>query len=79
MKFRIFWDVPPCKINNCRPTFQRYVLPPSSGMSEPSTKGSWLHRSPVGWVDQSGMKDNRPGMGPMAGGLVVQRRKRGIA
>jgi hypothetical protein len=33
----VFWDILPCKMivdrNNCRPTFQRYVLPPSSGRS----------------------------------------------
>jgi hypothetical protein len=34
-----------CRENDCRPTFQRCVLPPSSGLSEPSTKGSRLYRS----------------------------------
>jgi len=32
----------------------------------------------VDWVGQSGMRDDRPGMGPMAGGWAVQSRKRGI-
>jgi hypothetical protein len=48
------------------------VLPPSSEMSEPSAKGSRLYRSPVDWVGQSGMRDDRPGMGAMAGGWAVQ-------
>jgi hypothetical protein len=32
MMFRVvFWDILPCK-NDCRPTFQGCVLPPSSGI-----------------------------------------------
>jgi hypothetical protein len=41
-------------------------------MSEPSAKGSRLYRSPVDWADQSGIRDDRPGMGPM----VVQSEER---
>jgi hypothetical protein len=68
-----------CRVKNCRPTFQRYVLPPSSGMSEPRAKGSRLYMSPVDWVGQSGMRDDRLGTGPMAVGWAVQsRRKREI-
>jgi hypothetical protein len=62
--------------NNCRPTFQRYILPPSSEMSEPSTKGPRLYRSPVDWVGQSGMRDDRLGIRPMAVGWAVQSRRK---
>jgi hypothetical protein len=48
-------------------------------MSEPISKGSRLCRNPVHLVGQSGMRDDRPGMGPMAGGLAVQSRKRGTS
>jgi hypothetical protein len=62
--------------NNCRPTFERYVLPPSSGMSEPSA--SRLYRSPVDWVGQPGMRDDRLGIRLMAVGWAVQSRRQSL-
>jgi hypothetical protein len=37
-------------------------------MSEPSAKGRRLYRSPADSVVQSGMRDDRLGLGPIAGG-----------
>jgi hypothetical protein len=52
------------------------VLPPSSGMIEPSAKVSRLYMSPVDWVGQSEMRDDRLGLGPMAVGWAVQSRRK---
>jgi hypothetical protein len=42
-----------CRVKycNCRPTFQRCVLPPSSGMSEPSTKDRGFYRAELHPLD----------------------------
>jgi hypothetical protein len=48
-------------------------------MSEPSAKGPQLYRCPVDWVGQSGTRDDRLGIRPMAVGWAVQsRRKREV-
>jgi hypothetical protein len=44
-------------------------------ISEPSARGSRLYKSPEDWVDQSGMRDDRLGIGPVAGGWAVQSRR----